>query len=54
LDNKFDEFFSEYDDENLGGLDCEEIEGAQVLFIHEIIENMSSSKGNFCPKCHLQ
>jgi len=39
LDNKFDEFFSEYDDENLGGLDCEEIEGAQVLnqFSCEII-----------------
>ena len=27
LDDKFEEFFADYDDENLGGLDCEEIEG---------------------------
>ncbi len=29
LDDKFDEFFDAYDDEHLGGLDCEEIEGCQ-------------------------
>lgn len=30
MDDKFEEFFDEYNDENLGGLDCEEIEGCQV------------------------
>jgi protein LTV1 len=29
LDDKFDEFYDGYDDENLGGLDCEEIEGSR-------------------------
>ena len=30
LDDKFDEFIDNYDDEHLGGLDCEEIEGCQT------------------------
>ena len=29
LDDKFEEFFDTYDDENVGGLDCEEIEGSR-------------------------
>ena len=29
LDDKFEEFFDTYDDKNVGGLDCEEIEGSR-------------------------
>ena len=29
LDDKFEEFIDTYDDENVGGLDCEEIEGVR-------------------------
>ena len=30
VDDKFEEFMAEYDDENLGGLECDEIEGAKT------------------------
>ena len=30
MDDKFEEFMAEYDDENVGGLECDEIEGAKT------------------------
>jgi protein LTV1 len=43
LDDKFEEFFDAYDDENLGGLDCEEIEGCKP----ETSEVMKQVLSNF-------
>ena len=40
MDDKFEEFMAEYDDENLGGLEFDEIEGTKNLLQKEHSETM--------------
>merc|ERR1712173_228625 len=47
VDDKFEEFMAEYDDENLGGLECDEIEGSKTESsetMKQVIEQFQKTK----------